>query len=125
MKLAKRVLRRSSDFENLRNNGKRFSPAPWLVVQYKENDLGYLRYGFSISTKIGSAVVRNRLRRWCREFICNGPARTSKASMDIHVVFRASTRQFYTELEHSKLDEGLVKFFAHLGKARKSTESRS
>ena len=113
-----RILRRSSEFNELRQSGKRFSAAPWLTVQYKENNLGYLRYGFSISTKIGSAVVRNRLRRWLREYIRNGPCQQNEPSLDIHVVFRPSTREFYAKLEHSKLDSCFGRFFSYLQRPR-------
>ena len=41
----------------------------YLVVKSVANDLGYSRYGFSVTKSIGNAVVRNRIRRRLKEII--------------------------------------------------------
>ena len=38
-----------------------------LVVYYRKNRLGHNRLGITVSTKLGHAVVRNRVRRRLRE----------------------------------------------------------
>jgi len=38
-----------------------------LVIYARSNNLDYHRLGFSISKKIGKAVVRNRIRRLIKE----------------------------------------------------------
>lgn len=38
-----------------------------LVVYYRKNRLGHNRLGVTVSTKLGHAVVRNRVRRRIRE----------------------------------------------------------
>ena len=38
-----------------------------LVVYYRKNRLGHNRLGVTVSTKLGHAVVRNRVRRRLRE----------------------------------------------------------
>jgi len=38
-----------------------------LVLYALRNDLGYSRFGFSASKRVGGAVVRNRARRLMRE----------------------------------------------------------
>ena len=39
---------------------------PLLLLRYRRNDLDRTRYGLSTSRRVGSAVVRNRLRRRLR-----------------------------------------------------------
>ena len=38
-----------------------------LVVYYRKNRIGHNRLGVTVSTKLGHAVVRNRIRRRIRE----------------------------------------------------------
>ena len=41
--------------------------SPSLVVYCRRNRLGRNRFGFTVSKKLGKAVVRNRVRRRLRE----------------------------------------------------------
>ena len=41
----------------------------YLVIKSASNDLEYSRYGFSITKRIGNAVVRNRIRRKLKEIM--------------------------------------------------------
>ncbi|MBQ3357229.1 MAG: ribonuclease P protein component [Oscillospiraceae bacterium] len=40
-----------------------------LVIYCRRNGLGYNRLGLTVSTKLGHAVVRNRMRRRLREIV--------------------------------------------------------
>ena len=40
-----------------------------MVLYCRRNNLGRNRYGFTVSTKLGKAVVRNRARRRLRETV--------------------------------------------------------
>lgn len=39
----------------------------YIVMYYKKNDLGYNQVGFSVSKKVGKAVVRNHVKRLMKE----------------------------------------------------------
>lgn len=58
-------LRRSADFERLRQVG-RTAAHPLLVVSAAPNDLPHNRYGIITSRRLGNAVQRNRARRRIR-----------------------------------------------------------
>ena len=55
-----------------------------LVVYYRKNRLGHNRLGVTVSTKLGHAVVRNRVRRRIREIF-----RTRAAHADYWELKRA------------------------------------
>lgn len=39
----------------------------YIVMYYNKNDLGYNQVGFSVSKKVGKAVVRNHVKRLMKE----------------------------------------------------------
>lgn len=61
-------LRKNSDFQRVYRKGPSWAH-PLLVLYALRNDLGYSRFGFSASKRVGGAVVRNRARRLMREAI--------------------------------------------------------
>ena len=59
-------LRSNMEFKKVYSGGKSY----WnrnLVLYVKKNDLKYSRIGYSITKKIGNAVVRNKIRRRMKE----------------------------------------------------------
>lgn len=55
-------------FQQVRQTGVSFAH-PLMVLCVLPNDLPYSRCGFSVSRRIGKAVVRNRARRRLREAV--------------------------------------------------------
>lgn len=59
----KNRLKRKKDFESVFKKGKA-SKGNFLFARYLENDLGFSRFAFIVSSKVSKkAVVRNRIRR--------------------------------------------------------------
>lgn len=85
----------------------------WLLVNVDRNeDLG-LRCGWTIPRQVGPAVVRNRLRRWGREFLRKWLKREKK-SLDVNFVFKRKEQGFYRALDHKEFDEAFEKMLGKI-----------
>jgi ribonuclease P protein component len=62
------MLRSSLDFDALQS-GSRSRGNALLVLRYRRNEREVTRYGISTGRRIGSAVVRNRVRRRLRTLL--------------------------------------------------------
>ena len=81
------TLKKNSDFRRLYAKGKSVV-TPYMVLYCRRNSLGVNRLGYTVSTKLGHAVVRNRVRRRLREiYRLNSPV--MKKGFDIVVVARS------------------------------------
>lgn len=59
-------LRRNERFQEIRQKGKAYS-SDLLVLCALPNQLPHNRFGFAVSSRIGGAVERNRIKRQLRE----------------------------------------------------------
>lgn len=62
---ADRILKRS-DFIRLSQNGKKYN-TPFFLAAIAPRSEG-TRLGITVTKKVGNAVVRNRIKRVCREY---------------------------------------------------------
>jgi len=62
------MLRSPVDFRQI-NAQSRTRAHPTLLMRYRRNELGQTRYGISTGKRVGSAVVRNKIRRRLRTIL--------------------------------------------------------
>lgn len=102
------VLKRRSDFERLFKAGYRVYPSKWMILSYSKRAGSPLRCGWTIPKKVGNAVIRNRLKRWCREFFKKEVgAKAMLFEYDINVVLRGNDSQFFKNISREDFIECL------------------
>ncbi len=85
-------LKRRADFLRVARLGRKV-PAPELVLQaLPREDHAPLRVGFTVTKKVGNAVVRNRTRRRLREAARLVLAQQNLAGLDLVLIGRDATR---------------------------------
>ena len=96
------TLKKNHEFRRLYAKG-RSAVTPTLVVYFRRNTGGGSRVGFTVTVKLGHAVVRNRIRRRLREIyrLHEGELRRG---CDMVIVARSrAVRADYRELERDFL----------------------
>lgn len=76
------------DFEELRRSAKKVVARHWILF-YRNNQHGCPRLGLSVSRRFGSAVERNRFRRWIKELFRVNKDRFP--ALDLHFVARGGS----------------------------------
>ena len=101
------IIKRSSEFLSLKQTGKRYWPTQWLLLNYKSNLGGEVRFGVTASRKVGSAVVRNKLKRWSREYFRAFLVAGKAIEADINIIFKPMDANFYKGLPHEEFVKGM------------------
>ena len=98
----KNTLKENRDFRRLYGRG-RCAKSDCVVVYALRNRYGAGRLGITVSTKLGHAVVRNRMKRIIRE-LYRLHAHELRANWDVVVVVRQrATEASYQEIERAFL----------------------
>ena len=96
------TLKKNNEFRRLYAKG-RSAVTPTLVVYTRRNKSGSNRVGFTVTVKLGHAVVRNRVRRRLREIYRLHEGELRRGA-DLVVVARSrSVEASYRRLEHDFL----------------------
>ena len=97
-------IKENSDFKRLYYRGKSVVKKR-IVLYYRKNKEGHNRLGITVSSKIGCAVVRNKVRRLIKENYRN--LQGLKEGYDIVIVARGSI----VNSSYSEIGKELVKAF--------------
>lgn len=84
-------LRKRGEFRRVQDRGQRFTSGA-LILLVLPNALGRRRLGVTVSSKVGNAVVRARVKRWFRE-IFRKHRGLLPASVDVVLIARSGAPQ--------------------------------
>lgn len=90
--------------------------SPYLVVYVRPNRRGHNRLGVTVSTKLGHAVVRNRVRRRLREIF---RLNQDKLTQGYDMIVVARTRAVHAE--YHELGRAFLRTCEKLGLMEKKT----
>ena len=122
-------LKKNSDFLELRRKGLRLRATDWLQIHFQKSKEESLYVGVTTGRKVGSAVIRNRLKRWCLEYfqkhygkkpveVSSDEKENTSLSGRVNILFRPQPEGFYKELSHEELDRELHKTLSRLKPSR-------
>ncbi len=98
--MAIEIIKRNLEYRKVFSQG-RYKVNQLLVLYRYKNNQGKRRFGFTVSKKVGKAVVRNRVRRVLKE-TCRHNEQMFPADSDYVVVARpAASKANYNELANS------------------------
>lgn len=86
------------------------------MINYIENKEQNHRFGWTIPVKVGSAVIRNKLKRWCREFCREvlGSYTNDNVFYDINVIIKVSRNVEFRKLSREEFRKNMQKAFSQI-----------
>ena len=107
-----RRLKKTADFQAVQREGRSWAN-PLIVLRARPNGMETTRVGFSVSRRVGNAVVRNRVKRRFREQVRQTPV---QEGWDMVFIARAPAAQ----RDSRQLREAVEDLFRRAGVMRAS-----
>ena len=112
------TLKKNYEFQRLYSKGKS-AVTPYLVVYVRKTKKRTNRIGITVSTKLGKAVTRNRVRRRLREIYRLAEDRFAPGT-EMVVVARVRA----VKASYAQLDKAFMSACEKLGVLREKSEAR-
>ncbi len=98
-------LRKRSEYVDVQQRGRKVQSDHFLLLWLRRADRAGTRVGITVSSRVGNAVVRNRLKRWVRELVRRDPRDLPEG--DLVVVAKTSA----SACGHAVVDQDLHRLF--------------
>ena len=102
-----RRIRRSSEYQRTRREGKSYQTTHFVVIINPA--AGFSRLGTTVSRRVGNAVCRNRVKRWLRDFFRNYYKKFGQI-VDVSIIAKKQAGH----LSRMQVDRELKQVFARL-----------
>ncbi|NUM59555.1 MAG: ribonuclease P protein component [Bdellovibrionaceae bacterium] len=91
-------INKNSEYLGLKENGKKIWGSSWMLISFEESQSSISKFGISISRKVGNAVIRNKVKRWCRaetrDFLLENPS----LKINFTVFIKPMSPDFYKKM---------------------------
>lgn len=104
-------LRRKAEFLRLRKESSKWVARHWILY-YAKNDIEHPRLAVTLSGRYGSAVERNRFRRWMRERFRLNQAKL--AGLDLHFIAKQKPGKMPEKRYKEELNEDFERLLHRL-----------
>lgn len=102
-----------ADFLAAASSGRKWVNSAF-VLQYKQNECGLVRLGFTVTKKHGNAIARNRIKRRLREAV----RLTLKENMPPNGDYVVIARNDALTMEFPKLQTFVIQAFSRIHKPK-------
>ncbi|OPX88302.1 MAG: Ribonuclease P protein component [Pelotomaculum sp. PtaB.Bin104] len=99
------VIKKNKDYKKIYSRGKSVAD-PFIVIYSLRNNSDGYRFGFTVSKKVGNAVVRNRVRRIFKE-VCRLNLEKFPKGYDYILLARKNI----SSRKYIQVEESLLKLF--------------
>lgn len=86
------------------------------MISYRANDCGENRVGWTLPRFVGTAVVRNRLRRWGRERVKVWDFDQWPKSLDLNFVFKKKAAGYYKDLSREEFGAAFLRAYEKISR---------
>jgi ribonuclease P protein component len=84
-----------------------------------------MRCGWTLPRQVGTAVVRNRLKRWARVYFRARLKEDQTLPIDLNLVFRKTDGDFYKKLSYERFASVVDKGWKQLSDRRQKSHADS
>lgn len=96
------ILKSSKDFDHLKSKGLKAYVNKKLLICYLKNNLTEHRVGWTLSRSVGNSVLRNKLKRFAREFFRNETQINSPFKLDLNLVFLKTGSEKFKNMDYNE-----------------------
>lgn len=102
-------LKTRDEFTKILRGGKRLRFKNWLVINLQFHSKNKIQVGWTVPGYVGTAVVRNRLKRWLKDYLANHWQIDEKLHEGciLHFYFQKHEKSFYRDMDRKSFNQTL------------------